>query len=189
MILPVLKKFANANGRWLEIGCGSGSATRSVLETFPNTKVTALDLSGPYLKVAQENLRRYRKVDFVQGDGTNLDFKSETFDAIYSVYVLHELPRPERGALIREAYRALKPGGILALADSIQKDDDPGLNWSLEAFPKVYHEPFYKEYTTSSLEKMMKQVTGQEAQTEMALSTKVVWVQKPLDGAAKSALT
>lgn len=42
LILPVLKDHAKANGRWLEIGCGSGSATRSVLETFPRAKITPL---------------------------------------------------------------------------------------------------------------------------------------------------
>ncbi len=94
-ILPVLKNDGK-EGRWLEIGCGSGSATRSVLATFPKARVTALDLSAPYLKVAQQNLRDFDNVDFVQGDGSALEFKDETFDVVYSVYLLHELPRAER---------------------------------------------------------------------------------------------
>lgn len=183
MILPVLKSNSLGEGHWLELGCGAGSATRPVLETFPKAKVTALDLSAPYLKIAQENLRSYPNVDFLQGDLTNLDFKNETFNVVYTVFVLHELPKPERAALVREAFRVLKPGGVLVLADSLQWDDEPELNWALERFPKAYHEPFFKNYVEDNLSRLIKQVTGCEAHSQNALFTKVVWVQKPASSA------
>ena len=153
LILPPLKQHSPRKGHWLEIGCGTGSATRSVLETFPSAKITALDLSAPYLKVAQENLRSYDNVNFIQGQGADLDFKDNTFDVVYSVYLFHELPAEERDKVIKEAYRVLKPGGVLVFADSLQMHDNPDLNWALERFPKVYHEPFYKDYLGKNLEK------------------------------------
>ncbi|MBX3022709.1 MAG: class I SAM-dependent methyltransferase [Bdellovibrionales bacterium] len=179
LILPVLKSTTQAHGRWLELGSGTGSATRPVLATFPRVRVTALDLSSPYLKVARENLNDQSKVDFVQGDATELTFKEESFSAVYSVYVLHELPKPEREKLVREAYRVLKPGGVLVIADSLQIDDEPELNWALERFPKVYHEPFYKNYSRDRLEDLLERVTGEKALSEHAFFTKVVWVKKP----------
>jgi len=180
MILPVLKDNTRGDGHWLEIGCGTGATTRSVCETFPKAKVTALDMSAPYLKIAQNNLRRYQRVDFMQGDGTNLDFKNSTFDVVYSVYLLHELPKPERAAVIREAFRVLKPGGILIFADSTQLGDEKELDWALDRFPKAYHEPFYRNYIENNLAKTLKQATGCEARTEYAFFTKIGWVQKPL---------
>lgn len=180
LILPPLKRYGQSHGRWLELACGTGSATKSVLETFPRVKVTALDLSKPYLKVAQENLRKYDNVDFLNGDAAALDFRDDTFDAVYSVYLFHELPRKEREQVIREAFRVLKPGGVLVFADSLQTDDDPELNWALERFPKVYHEPFYKDYSNDKLEDMVERLTETKAERDTGFFTKVVWARKPL---------
>lgn len=179
LILPVLKKVAPTGGRFLELGAGPGSATRGVLATFPKARVTALDLSGPYLKIAQERLRKFHRVDFVQGDATNLSFRDASFDAVYSVYVTHELPHAEREALIREAWRVLKPGGTFVLADSLQIGDDPGSNAALKRFPRIYHEPFFAGYSKDRLETLIERVTGQPAQSDHALFTKVVWATKP----------
>jgi ubiquinone/menaquinone biosynthesis C-methylase UbiE len=179
LILPIIKRHSSGAGHWLELGSGTGSATRPALQTFPEAKVTALDLSSPYLKVAQDNLRSFHQVDFVQGDATNLNFKSQTFDVVFSVYVLHELPEAERRALMREAFRVLKPGGLLVLADSLQHGDEPELNWALERFPKTYHEPFYRNYSEHDLVQMVKNATGCEPHSSHEFLTKVVWVQKP----------
>ena len=179
LILPPLKKHAAPAGRFLELGAGTGAATRPVLATFPKSRVTALDLSGPYLKVAQERLRKFPRVDYAQGDATNLSYKDASFDAVYSVYVMHELPGPERAAMVREAYRVLKPGGVLVLADSIQMGDEPVFDRALERFPQAYHEPFYKNYQQTPVEDLVRTVSGVEPERDHALFTKVVWVTKP----------
>ncbi len=179
LILPPLVSLLPKNARILDLGCGPGTSTRYLAETFSKAKITALDLSAPYLKVAQEKLRPYAKVDFVQGDATATDFKDGLFDAVVSTYLLHELPQPEREKLIKEAWRLVKPGGVLALADSLQIDDNPELNWALERFPKIYHEPFFKNYVTTKLEGLIEKSTGCKPTTEHALFTKVCWVKKP----------
>jgi len=177
LILPPMHQALGSKPRILEIGCGTGSATRLVAQSFPKARVTALDLSAPYLKVAQDNLRSFPNVDFSQGDGTALEFKDQMFDCVFSVFLMHELPAEERKKVVTEAWRVLKPGGLLVLADSLQLDDDPELNWALESFPKIYHEPFYTNYLKSSLEKLAESVGGQ-AQSDHALFTKVVWAEK-----------
>ncbi len=183
LILPVLKQATKGEGHWLELGCGAGSATKPVLATFPTAKITALDMSAPYLKVAQRYLHDYPRVDFLQGDATQLDFKSGTFNAVYSVFMLHELPKAERAAMIREAFRVLKPGGVLVLADSLQWDDNPELNWAIDRFPKSYHEPFYKEYAHEDLRQQLLKLTAVEPRMQHAFFTKVVWLQKPSNSA------
>ena len=45
----------------------------------------------------------------------------------------------------------LKPGGLLAFADSIQAQDGPELARMLEAFPALFHEPFFGTYQTTDL--------------------------------------
>lgn len=180
LILPVIKKETSGEGRWLEIGCGAGSATRPVLATFPKARVTALDLSGSYLKIAQEAVRDFGNVDFALGDAAKLEFKDETFDCVYSVYLLHELPKDVREQITKEAFRVLKPGGLLIFADSLQKNDEPELNWALERFPKVYHEPFYKNYSLDKMEDLLRRSTGELAEAKHGFFTKLAWVKKPV---------
>lgn len=177
IVLPILA-HAPA-GKWLELGCGAGSATSGVLKTYPGAHVTAVDLSEPYLKVAQDQLRSLKGVDFMRADSTNLPFKDETFEAVYSMYMLHEMPRKTREAVVREAYRVLKPGGLLVFADSLQWNDNEELNWALERFPKIYHEPFYKDYSRDQLADLIKRATGQYATNEYAFLTKASWLLKP----------
>lgn len=177
-ILPPLADLLPKNARILDLGCGPGTSTRYLAATFPKARITAIDLSAPYLKIAQEKLRDYSKVDFLQADATNMDFKDGLFDSVVSTYLLHELPKPEREHVIREAWRLLKPGGVLAIADSLQWDDDPELNWALDRFPKIYHEPFYKNYVQNKMEDLIESVAGARPTTIHALFTKVCWLKK-----------
>lgn len=130
----------------LEIAAGTGIATEFVRKTFPEAKITCLDPSPTYLKQAQENLKKDPHINFVQGLGEDLHFKDETFDAVFSVYLFHELPREIREKVVKESLRVLKPGGFMAIVDSLQMNDDPNLNWAIQEFPKDFHEPFYKNY-------------------------------------------
>jgi SAM-dependent methyltransferase len=81
--------------------------------------------------------------------------------------------------VIQEALRVLKPGGLLVLADSLQWNDNPELNWALERFPKVYHEPFYKNYLHDPLEDLLADLSAAKASKDQGFFTKTAWIQKP----------
>ena len=59
-------------------------------------------------------------VSFQQGDATHLDFADETFDAVTSNYVYHNIPG-DRQAYLLETLRTLKKGGTFALHDIFSK--------------------------------------------------------------------
>ena len=56
-------------------------------------------------------------VSFRQGDATHLDFADETFDAVASNYVYHNIPSKDRQAILLETLRTLKKGGTFAIHD------------------------------------------------------------------------
>ena len=56
-------------------------------------------------------------VSFWQGDAVHLDFPDETFDAVTSNYVYHNIPSSNR----QEILRTLKKGGIFAIHDIFSK--------------------------------------------------------------------
>ena len=130
----------------LEIGAGVGSATADFSKSFNFERYVVTDVSQSYLAKAVDRLSDPR-LEFVQAKGESLPFDDNTFDIVFSVFLFHELPGSVREQVLQETNRVLRPGGIVGICDSLQRDDDPKLNSVLEAFPKDYHEPFYKDYT------------------------------------------
>ena len=56
------------------------------------------------------------RISFLQGDAARLDFPDETFDAVASNYVYHNIPG-DRQSYLLETLRTLKKGGTFALHD------------------------------------------------------------------------
>ncbi len=177
IIEPMRQKFGYGDGeglRFLEIGAGTGRATRFVRLAYPKAKIVALDLSGPYLKRAQDKLKKYSRIDFVEGAGEALPFLDCQFDAVYSVFIFHELPAQIRVDVLSESWRVLKPGGFLGIVDSLQLGDEPVLNEALKQFPVQFHEPFYRHYIENELPPLLEDAGFNEIKTDIGFLSKVV---------------
>ena len=57
---------------------------------------------------------RGKNVELRKADATQLPFPDDYFDCVYSFGVMHHIP--EIGKAVAEAYRVLKPGGVLMIA-------------------------------------------------------------------------
>ena len=174
-LLPLVEKFLKTDSfTILDVGCGTGSLTIDLAKTFPKAQITAVDLSFPYLKKAQKRLKNFHRVGFIQGNAEDLPFKDQTFDAVVSCYLFHELPRSARERVIQEMNRLKKPKGLAVITDALQENDTPELNWALQRFPISYHEPFFKNYIQSSLEDSVHTLTGVEASIMTGFFSKTV---------------
>lgn len=160
--------------RILEIGAGVGTATLDFSKSFNFSSYTVTDVSAPYLNVARSRFNDPR-FDFVQTAGESLPFESGQFDLVFSVYLFHELPSSVREMVLAESQRVLKDGGIMAICDSLQKDDEPKLNRVLENFPIDYHEPFYKGYTIWNVNESLKALGMKNITSDFKLLSKY-WV-------------
>lgn len=180
IIKPMKAKFGgNGRGmRILEIGAGTGRATEFVQMAYPQAHITALDLSDPYLRLARKKTETLKRTDFIQGDGADLPFKDQHFDAVYSVFLFHELPSKVREQVLQESLRVLKPNGFIGLVDSLQIGDNPQLDTALKNFPKEFHEPFFKNYAENPLEDLFSQMGVSETRSETGFFSKVVWGTK-----------
>ena len=161
--------------RILEIGAGVGTASVDFSKSFKFSSYVVSDVSAQYLEVAKKRLKG--PFDFVNAKAEDLPFKDGEFDLVFSVYLFHELPRSVREKVIQESYRVLKKDGIMAICDSIQKDDDPLLNPVLEGFPLDYHEPFYKDYTIWDAKAVMGNVGFKDIKSDHKLLSKY-WTAK-----------
>jgi ubiquinone/menaquinone biosynthesis C-methylase UbiE len=174
---PLVDRFGSTSGeglRFLEIAAGAGTTTQFVRATFPKAEIIALDLSEAYLALARERLRKFGRIHFIQGKAEELRFEDNSFDAVYSAFLFHELPEEIRTKVIEEAFRVLKPNGRFIAVDSLQKGDRPELDIALENFPQEFHEPFYKNYINKPLETFLRKAGLRGVKSDSGFFSKVV---------------
>lgn len=91
----------------LDVGCGTGIASEPfAMNGFP---VTGIDPSPAMLAAAAQRLPN---ATFVQGEAEALPFPNERFDVVISAQAFHFV---DRARALSEAYRVLRPGGIIAI--------------------------------------------------------------------------
>jgi len=97
----------------LEIGCGPGRLMRPLSRHF--AEIHGVDISDEMIRLARERLRDVPNAHPHHGTGSDLAlFPDKQFDFVYSYAVFQHIPsRDVVFQYLREAYRVLKPGGIL----------------------------------------------------------------------------
>jgi ubiquinone/menaquinone biosynthesis C-methylase UbiE len=168
-----------AGTRLLDVACGTGRFLGFVKDNWPRLETVGLDMSGAYLAAAGDALRPYRRVRLVEGAAERLPFADGSFDIVSCLYLLHELPRKVRRLAAAEISRALAPGGLLLLVDSLQLGDVPAYDALLEHFPVAFHEPYYADYVRDDLGAMFAAAGLRPEGTEIAYLSRVMRFRKP----------
>ena len=114
-------------GKGLDVGCGSGALIIACAKRNPQASFVGIDRWGKeyasFNKPLCESNAKAEGVDnvsFARGDATSLDFPDESFDAVVSNYVYHNIPG-DRQAYLMETLRVLKKGGTFAIHDIFSK--------------------------------------------------------------------
>lgn len=115
----------DGKGTFLDIGCGAGALTMRCAKTFPKASFVGMDYWGKEWSYAKEQCEQNAKLEgvaargrFEKGDAAKLAFPDETFDAVVSNFVFHEVrTAKDKRDVVREALRVLKKGGAFSLQD------------------------------------------------------------------------
>jgi SAM-dependent methyltransferase len=111
---PVAAEFLRwlavpAESEWLDVGCGTGALTETVLATATPIRAWGVDMSLGFLREAADRLPVAR---FVVGDAARLPLADACFDAVVSGLALNFVPDPP--AAVAELARVARPGGTVA---------------------------------------------------------------------------
>lgn len=105
--------------RVLEIGCGTGQATRALARRAAS--VTAVELGSHLAALARDRLAGLPSVEVIEGDAASVDLPVHAFDLIVSATAWHWL-EPAEG--VARAHTLLAPGGAVALWWHVFADPD-----------------------------------------------------------------
>ncbi len=111
-----LKPHLVPNMRVLDVGGGPGVMAREVARTVSDSVVYSLDASPARTKAAEECLDDLIYAHAILGNAYQLPFPDDSFDLIYTRFVLQHLPNPDQ--VVAEMTRVCKPGGRLLLQDT-----------------------------------------------------------------------
>lgn len=119
----------------LDLGTGPGDIPILLCQRLARLQVVATDLAESMLVLAREKVARAGLADRIElrrADVKQLDLPDAGFEVVFSNTILHHIPEPI--AMLREARRVLKPGGVLLIRDLFR----PGTQAELDRLVAVH---------------------------------------------------
>lgn len=130
LVLELLRQLAaswiGVNSHTLDLGCGGGNYTLTLLEAVNPLNCTLVDLSEQMLKSAEHRVTSVNRgrVHTVAGDMRDITLPSAQFDLIVTGATLHHLrDEADWQRMFDRLATWLKPGGILFVSDLVASDD------------------------------------------------------------------
>lgn len=120
-ILPEVTSGIDLGQDMLEIGPGPGAATEWLRHRVRNLTLVELDEEA-----AAKLTERFAgtNVQVVTGTAIDLSYPAESFDSVGSFTMLHHVPTLAlQNKVLAEAFRVLRPGGVLIGSDSMAGND------------------------------------------------------------------
>jgi SAM-dependent methyltransferase len=97
--------------RWLDVGCGTGALSQTILERTSPQALQGIDPSEGFITYARDHIRDDR-ASFQTGDARNLPYAEAMFDVVVSGLVLNFVPDPP--SAVDEMLRVVRPAGTVA---------------------------------------------------------------------------
>jgi len=109
----------------LDVGCGTGAPACHLASTY-GARVTGISTSGVGVRAATDRAAAAAlagRVTFLVGDGMSNGFADGSFDRVWAQESSHLMR--DRGRLVAECARVLRPGGRLVLCDIVLRREMP----------------------------------------------------------------
>jgi len=118
--------------RVLDLGCGSGWATRLLARLVGEGpegfgQVVGLDVSDEMVRLARESSRDFDNILYIWGSAQQIPWEENFFDKVLSVESFYYYPDQDRALM--ELFRVMAPRGRLFILINLYRDNVYSLQW------------------------------------------------------------
>jgi ubiquinone/menaquinone biosynthesis C-methylase UbiE len=107
-------------GRYLDVGAGTGNVAAMIAQKQPAVRITALEISPLMVDLGREYVEKKGlrdRIEFIQGNAEDETILASlgTFDVIYSTFTFHHFANPT--ATLQSFYELLNKNGVCIIYD------------------------------------------------------------------------
>jgi len=117
--LELLQSLADLpqHPRIIELGCGAAHLSRQLLQRYPASTVTGLEVDER--QMAKNRLKPQERLHFVQAGAQAIPFADGSFDLALMLKSLHHVPLDLLDQALAEVHRVLRPQGLLYVSEPV----------------------------------------------------------------------
>jgi len=113
--------------RVLDLGCGTGWASRRMARMVPQGEVVGIDVADEMLRRAEQASSGFRNVRYLWGSAERIPVPDNAFDQVLSVESFYYYA--DQGKALDELRRVIAPGGRLFILINLYRDNHYSLLW------------------------------------------------------------
>lgn len=162
----------------LDLGAGPGNSALAMGRSRPGASFIAFDLSFAMLELAQRTRRQAQwpahRLIPLQGDAQRIPLAANQLHAVTGHSFLYLLPRPD--LVLAEAYRVLRPGGVVAFLEPRAGAADWSWLWRQRSVPFILsivlwrlYSRLHRRFCADELEAALSQAGFRQVRTEATL--------------------
>jgi len=130
-----LLQAGEASGDVLDLGTGTAQIPIELCSRHEDCRVMAADAAVAMLDIARMNVEiagLTMRIQLDKADAKDLPYEDDSFDVVMSNSIVHHIPEPI--AVLREAVRVLKPGGLLFFRDLLRPENERQLELLVQTY-------------------------------------------------------
>ena len=116
-----------SHARVLDVGCGSGWATRLMAEKAPSGRVVGIDIADEMIAIARETSLQFSNIEFRVAGAEKLPFKDGEFSHAFSMESLYYYA--DVLVALKEIRRVVEPGGLFVTVIDLYQENVPSHQW------------------------------------------------------------